>query len=215
MTPDPERDAVAATLSRLGAATLAESGGIALAPRVRAVRQGMRVCGPAYPVTCSAGDNLALHVAVAGAPAGSVLAVNVGDLPLRGYWGEVLTVAAVSQGLNGLVIDGCVRDTDTFERHSFAVFATGTALTGTSKDRGGSVGGPTPVGGVVVRAGDWLVGDSDGVALVRSADLETVLAAAEARERKEARFLAALQEGATTLELLSLSPEAVKVGGDG
>ena len=52
---------------------------------------GARVSGPAFPVACSAGDNLAIHVAVAEAPPGSVLVVSVGVEPERGYWGEVLT----------------------------------------------------------------------------------------------------------------------------
>ena len=41
-----------------------------MAPRIRPVWTGARVSGPAFPVVCSAADNLAVHVAVAEAPAG-------------------------------------------------------------------------------------------------------------------------------------------------
>src|SRR5450432_88801 len=87
----------------LGSATLGESGGRPMAPRVRPVCRGAKVSAPAFPVTCSTTDNLAIHVAVAEAPAGSVLVVNVGHEPARGYWGEVLTTGAEARGLLGLV----------------------------------------------------------------------------------------------------------------
>jgi 4-hydroxy-4-methyl-2-oxoglutarate aldolase len=202
-------DHVKESLLRLGTATVAESGATPMDPELRAIRPGMRLCGPAFPVVCMPGDNLAIHVAVAESPPGSVLAVSVGDLPNRGYWGEVLTIAASYRGIGGLVIDGCVRDTDTFVNHFFPVFARGAALKGTSKDRGGSVGMPAVLCGVTVGPGDWLLGDADGVAVVRRHEVEEVVTAGNAREQKEQKFFAALRAGSTTLELLSLSPEAV------
>ena len=68
----------AAAFAQLGAATLGESGGHPMAPRVRAAWPGARISAPAYPVTCAAGDNLAIHVAVAEAPKGHVLVASVG-----------------------------------------------------------------------------------------------------------------------------------------
>jgi len=168
--PGPGEDAPTATyvaeLLALGAATVGESGGRPMRARVRAAWRGARLAAPAYPVRCTPGDNLAVHVAVAHAPAGSALAVDVGDEDELGYWGEVLTTAAESRGLAGLVIDGGVRDTAALEAHGFPVFSTTIALRGASKARPGAVGLPADVGGVRVSAGDWLVGDGDGVAVV-------------------------------------------------
>jgi hypothetical protein len=101
-----ENDGTAAELLELGAATLGESGGHAMRARIRAAWPGARLAAPAFPVHCTPGDNLAIHVAVAEAPAGSALVVDVGDVPELGYWGEVLTTGAESRGLAGLVIDG-------------------------------------------------------------------------------------------------------------
>ena len=61
-------DDLAAAFLELGAATIGESGASTLAPRIRPAWPGARVCGPAFPVTCAAGDNLAIHVAVTLAP---------------------------------------------------------------------------------------------------------------------------------------------------
>jgi 4-hydroxy-4-methyl-2-oxoglutarate aldolase len=181
-------------------------------PRVRAIWRGARLVAPAFPVQCSPGDNLPLHVAVARAPEGSALAVDVGGEEEFGYWGEVLTTAAEARGVRGLVIDGGVRDTAALEAHGFPVFATTTALPGATKRRPGAVGAPADVGGVRVAPGDWLVGDADGVVVVAHAALDDVIAAGRARDDKERRLFEDLRRGRTTLELLDLDPSAVEGG---
>jgi 4-hydroxy-4-methyl-2-oxoglutarate aldolase len=181
-----------------------------MAPRLRPVWRGARVSAPAFPVNCSTADNLAIHVAVAEAPAGSVLVVNVGHEPARGYWGEVLTTAAQSRGLVGLVIDGGVRDVDALEAHEFPVFSTMIALRGATKQEPGWVGAPSMVGDVEVSAGDWIVGDADGVTVVPQAHVDDVLAAGRRRAEKEEHYFAELRSGRTTLQLLSLDDAPIE-----
>ena len=176
-------DARAAAFAQLGASTLGESGGQPMAARLKAAWPGARISAPAYPVTCAAGDNLAIHVAVAEAPSGSVIVASVGAEPARGYWGEVLTTGAEGRGIVGLVIDGGVRDATALEAHGFPVFSSMIALKGATKELPGRVGGQA------------LVGD--------------VLAAGQAREAKEAGFFDALRKGTTTVELLGLDTSPV------
>ena len=199
----------AAVLAELGSATLGESGARPMRARLRAVWRGAHLAAPAFPVRCTPGDNLALHVAVARAPAGCALVVDVGREPELGYWGEVLTTGAQTRGLAGLVIDGGVRDTDALEAHGFPVFATTVALPGATKQSPGTVGEPVVVGGVSVETGDWVVGDADGVVVVPGAALDEVLAAGRARQEKERNLFIALRQGRTTLELLGLDPSPV------
>lgn len=200
---------VASAFARLGAATLGESGGRTAHPRLRPAWPDAGVSAVAYPVQCSPGDNLALHVAVTRAPPGSVLVANVGNVPDRGYWGEVLTTAAEAAGLTGLVIDGGVRDVGALQAHRFPVFATVVALAGATKDQPGTVGRPVVVGDVPVSSGDWVVGDVDGVTFVAAGVIEEVRRAGEARAAKEASLMEALRSGSTTLDLLQLDPEPV------
>ena len=202
-------DDYAAAFAALGAATLGESGGRPMAPRLRPAWSGARLSAPAFPVNCSTADNLAIHVAVAEAPAGSVLVVNVGHEHARGYWGEVLTTGAQARGLRGLVIDGGVRDVAALEAHGFPVFSTMIALRGATKQESGSVGGSAIVGDVDVARGDWIVADADGVTVVPVNALDDVLAAGRAREAKEAGFFDALRKGTTTVELLGLDTSPV------
>ncbi len=203
-------DDYAAAFAALGAATLGESGGRPMAPRVRPAWSGAWVSAPAFPVNCSTADNLAIHVAVAEAPAGSVLVVNVGHEHARGYWGEVLTTGAEARGLRGLVIDGGVRDLDALEAHRFPVFSTMIALRGATKQESGSIGGSASVGDVEVACGDWIVADADGVTVVPLTHLEDVLAAGRTRAEKEARFFEELRAGRTTIQLLALDDTPIE-----
>ena len=204
-------DEVRGVLLELGSATLGETGGLAMHPRVKAVWHGARLAAPAVPVRCAPGDNLAIHVAVARATPGSVLVADVGDVNDRGYWGEVLTTGAESRGLVGLVIDGCVRDVDALEAHGFPVFSAGIALRGATKISPGSVGAPSMVGGVLVCSGDWVVGDRDGVTVVPGGSLQVVIEAGRARATKEAGMFEKLREGSTTVDLLDLDQTLIEV----
>ncbi len=201
----------AAALQGLGTATLGESGAAALPPRIRAAWVGARLAAPAYPVRCAANDNLALHVAVARAPRGSCLVAEMGGERERGFWGEVLCVAAQARGLAGLVIDGGVRDVAALHAHRFPVFATGLVLRGASKELPGSAGHPIWIGGAPVCAGDWIVGDADGVACVPVGRLGEVLASARGRAAREQKIFAELRAGRTTLELLGLDASPIEV----
>ncbi|MDQ1468042.1 MAG: 4-hydroxy-4-methyl-2-oxoglutarate aldolase [Actinomycetota bacterium] len=205
-----ENDLTESELLELGAATVGESGGRPMRARIRAAWPGARLAAPAFPVHCTPGDNLAIHVATAVAPAGYALVVDVGDQPELGYWGEVLTTGAQARGLAGLVIDGGVRDVAALHAHNFPVFSTTIALRGATKDRAGSVGIAATVGDIEVHPGDWIVGDADGVTVVPSGDLAAVLAAGRLRAAKEERIFAALRSGTTTLELLDLDGTPVK-----
>jgi len=200
---------LAQTLLALGAATLGESGGRPMAPRVRAAWPGTSLAAPAFPVRCTPGDNLAVHVAVTKAPPGSALVVDVGEEPARGYWGEVLTTAAEARHLAGLVIDGGVRDVDALRAHAFPVFCTCIALQGATKDKPGAAGRSVQVGDVTVASGDWVVGDADGVTVIAGDHLDAVVAAGQARAQRERELFEALRAGKTTVELLGLDPSPV------
>ncbi|CAM5216096.1 4-hydroxy-4-methyl-2-oxoglutarate aldolase OS=Castellaniella defragrans OX=75697 GN=HNR28_001887 PE=4 SV=1 [Castellaniella defragrans] len=189
----------------LGTSTLYEASKLncSVDPAIRPAWDGARVVGTAYPVVCAPGDNLALHLAVEQAPKGSVLVVATSNF-VAGYWGEVLSVAAVAAGIHGLVIDGGVRDVDALKKMRFPAFSRGISMRGTIKKTAPSVGKPVLFGGVPVAAGDIVVGDTDGVAIIPAEHFARVLEAAQARADKEAQSMEKLRNGATTVELLGL-----------
>jgi 4-hydroxy-4-methyl-2-oxoglutarate aldolase len=190
----------------LGTSTLYEASGLpcALDPAIRPVWPDAAVAGPAYPVQCSPGDNLAIHLAVERAPRGSILVVGTENF-LAGYWGEVLTVAGQTAGLAGLVTDGGVRDVAALARRRFPVFARGVSVRGTVKASAPSVGQPISISGVRVAAGDLVVADGDGAISLPAREVQRILRVGEARADTEAELMKALEHGAKTLDLLGLS----------
>ncbi|HGM5579312.1 TPA: RraA family protein [Pseudomonas putida] len=190
----------------LGSATLYEASGLpcAVDRHIRPVWKGAFIAAPAYPVQCSPGDNLGLHLAVARAPRGSVLVCDTADF-VAGYWGEVLTVAAAAAGIVGLVINGGVRDVAALEAHGFPVFARGISVKGTVKATAPSVGASFDFSGAPVCAGDLVVADEDGVIILPAAAVERTLQEGQMRADKEAVFMSKLREGRTTLELMGLA----------
>lgn len=212
MGPDEGHDQVAAVdrLLAAGVATLGGVGATCVAPRVRAIT-GLPLAGPAVPVRCAPGDNLAIHVGLLHAAPGSVLVVDASAVPELGYWGEILTEAAQARRIAGLVIDGSVRDLNSLMSRGFAVYATGIAAGGTTKNLGGQVGLPVCVGGVEVRAGDFVVGDPDGVAVLPGDQWEALLGRAEAKAVWESDAIRQIRSGVTTVDLFELDVDRVQL----
>lgn len=193
-------------LLRHGTSTLCEASGLpcALDCAIRPVWPGAAVAGPAYPLRCAPGDNLAIHIAVDAVPPGHVLVVDASGF-IAGYWGEVLAVAAAARGVTGIIIDGGVRDIDALERRKFPAFSRGIAMRGTVKFHAPSVGEPIIVANVLVSPGDLIVADADGVLSIPQAHVARTLAVARQRTDKEAAIMKRLQVGETTLDILGLT----------
>lgn len=190
----------------LGSATLYEASGLSCSvdPLVRSIWTGAFIAAPAYPLVCSPGDNLSIHIAMERVPRGCVLVVGTGNF-VAGYWGEVLTVAAEAAGVVGLVIDGGVRDVAAMTNRRFPVFARGISVRGTVKASAPSVGESTIFTGVPIVPGDLVVADDDGVIIIPATEAERTIAAGEARFAKEAEMMQQLVQGASTLELMNLT----------
>ena len=135
-------------------------------PAIRPAWHGAKVCGRAVTVQCPPGDNLMLHIAVANAPPGSIIVATVGGYLSAGAWGEILTEAARTRGIAGLVIDGAVRDIDAIEALRFPVFSRGLAIGSCTKERAGQLDGPIQLGGATVCSGDLIFGNADGVVVI-------------------------------------------------
>ncbi len=203
----PATPSLAARLAAFDTGTLHEAAGQrgAMAPGIHSLVPGLRVAGPALTVACPPGDNLMLHVAVAQAQAGEIVVAQCHDASF-GVWGEVLSVAAQARGVAALVVDGSVRDIDAIRELGFPVFARGTALRGAQKAARGVVRGPISCGGLLVWPGDYVIADDSGLVVLPERDVTTVLDQAAARRDNESVMMERLRAGATTMELLGLTP---------
>jgi 4-hydroxy-4-methyl-2-oxoglutarate aldolase len=203
-----DEQAIYRELRSLGAATVYEAQGAkgAIDSGIKPIDKASRLVGPALTVDTRPADNLMLHYALLKARPGDVLVVDAKGFVEAGPWGDVLTAAAMKRGIAGLVIHGAVRDANAIESMGFPVFCRGLSIKGTGKVHPGKVNVPVCIGDVVIRPGDIIVGDRDGVVVVSPDEVSTVLESARAREAKEEAFRLAIEQGASTAELLGLIP---------
>lgn len=145
-----------------------------------------RIAGPAFTVRCPPGDNLMLHAAIYRAAPGSVIVMDSGgDTDYAVAGGNVCAVAQ-RRGIAGFVIDGVIRDLAEIRAMGLPVLARGIAPCPGGKSAVAPLGKPVRCGGVEVHAGDIVVADEEGVAVVPAAQAAEVLAAARAKLAKEA-----------------------------
>jgi 4-hydroxy-4-methyl-2-oxoglutarate aldolase len=193
---------VYAELAALGAATVYEAGGregfvdLDLAQ----VLPGSRAAGPARTVRCGQDDNLMVHAVMAEAEPGEVLVLTMPEPRPIALVGELLATQARARGVAAMLIDASIRDLEDLRTMGLPIWARWVRVRGASKIIPGSIGEPIEVGGAIIRQGDALVLDADGVAVVEQERLEQVLLAARERAAGETLKRAKLEQGALSYE---------------
>ena len=168
------------------------------------ISRGKMLIGQAYTVRAHPGDNLALHRAIIQAEPGQIIVADGGGLKDIALWGELMSLAAQARGIDGLVIDGAVRDVDAMEEMGFPVYARAVTPRGPFKSSRGELQVPISCGGVPVLPGDWIVGDNEGVVVITHTRLEEVVAAAEALAEREMQLKERIAQGERLFDLLKL-----------
>lgn len=156
---------------------------------------GARLVGPALTVLTAAGDNRIIHSALDAVEPGEVLVINGFGDSTRALIGDLIAERALSLGVAGFVIDGCVRDADAIRELGMPVFARGVTPAGPYKNGPGQIGGPIAIGGVSVATGDVVVADADGVAFIPRDRLAVVAGLAERKLVDEAAKRAQIRGG--------------------
>lgn len=113
-----------------------------------------------------------------------------------GIWGELLSTAARNAGCVGVVVDGAVRDVAQMRGMKFPVFARGYCPYD-SRDRQRVIDFDVPVeiDGVVIRPGDLIAADQDGVVIVPQAVETSVVRAAWNKVNAENQVRDAIRGG--------------------
>jgi len=152
-------------------------------------------------VSSQPGDNLMIHAALEVCQAGDVLVVTTTSESTDGMFGELLAVSARARGVAGLVIDAGVRDVADITTMDFPVWAKAISAQGTVKATAGSVNTPVVCAAAIVRPGDVIVGDVDGVVVVPRALADTVTKLGVERVSKEEKSRARLRAGELGLDI--------------
>ncbi|MFJ2812856.1 4-carboxy-4-hydroxy-2-oxoadipate aldolase/oxaloacetate decarboxylase [Streptomyces sp. NPDC091279] len=213
---DPPRAAAkdVEALAAFGVATVSEAMGRTglLGPEIRPVQQGVRVAGTAVTVLSWPGDNLMIHAAVEQCGEGDILVVTTTSPCTDGMFGELFATALQQRGVRGIVTNAGIRDTQELREMGFAGWARAISAQGTVKATGGSVNVPIAVDGQVIRPGDVILADDDGVVVVPRERAREAAERSAAREAKEAATREAFLGGQLGLDRYGLRETLERLG---
>jgi 4-hydroxy-4-methyl-2-oxoglutarate aldolase len=189
-----------------GVATVHEAAGRIglLGPAIQARQTGAAIAGSAITVSCPPGDNLMIHAAVEVCRPGDVLVVTTTSPSTDGMFGDLLATSLLARGVLGLVSDAGVRDIATLREIGFPVWSRAVHAQGTVKASPGSVNVPVVAAGQIVRPGDIIVADDDGVLALPAARGGEVADTAASRLANEATKRETLAAGTLGVDLYGL-----------
>jgi 3-hexulose-6-phosphate synthase/6-phospho-3-hexuloisomerase len=164
---------------------------------------GGKICGPAVTVRTYPGDWAKPVEAIDNANAGDVIVVDAGA-GTTAVWGELASRSAIVKKVSGIVIDGAARDIEDIRKAGFSVFSRYVS-SNAGEPRGlGEINVPIRCGGIVVRPGDYVIGDSDGVIVVpKERAVEVANRAVDVLER-ENRLREEIKRGSTLAKVTEL-----------
>ena len=208
---DPD---AAAAFAQFGVATVHEAQGRTglMHQRLRPIYRGPAISGTAVTCTLPPGDNWMIHVAVEQCQPGDVLMAATISEAHSGYFGDLLGTSLKARGVTGLILDAGCRDVRDLEAMGFPVWSRSISAHGTVKETLGDVNVPVSCGDEIVRPGDVIVADDDGVVVVPRQNVASVLAGSEARIAKEEQSRLRYQAGELGLDINSMREQLKEKG---
>lgn len=152
-------------------------------------KANLNMLGTAFTVKVPDGDNVFIHRALDIAEPGDIIVVDGNGCITRSLIGEIMFTYAYNKGIAGIVIDGAIRDSNSLLELDLPVYAAGITPQGPYKNGAGEINVPISCGGQVVFPGDILIGDDDGICVVRVAEAEKIINIAQHKFEEEKKLL--------------------------
>ena len=160
-----------------------------LPPWIGSLKPEAQAIGPALVVLVSQDDNLSVREAIRTSPRpGSILVVAGGSTSRTAIIGGLMALEMQLAGIIALVTDGLVRDAREIRQlQQFSVWCRGVTPAASSKQGPVVVGGSISIGGVVVRDGDLVIADEDGVVIWPKEHIDALLGKADVKRQQDIR----------------------------
>jgi 4-hydroxy-4-methyl-2-oxoglutarate aldolase len=168
-----------------------------LPPWIGFLKPGVRAAGPAFVALMSQDDNLSVREAIQTPHSpGSVLVVAGGSTSRTATIGGLMALEMQNAGIVALVTDGLVRDArEIRQMQQFSVWCRGVTPVASYKRGPVVVGGAVSIGGILIRDGDLVIADEDGVVVWPKEQIDALLVKADAKRQQDNARLARLQQG--------------------
>jgi regulator of RNase E activity RraA len=146
---------------------------------IRPIHNQMKMAGPAFTIQLPFENGKKTMDAVTSAPKGCVIVISTSDTKKRAVWGDVRSTMALHRQISGVVVDGPIRDVNRIAEMGLPVFYKYISPASYHDNELGEVEVPVFCGDLLVRPGDFVIGDENGVVVVPKERLEEVICAAE------------------------------------
>ncbi len=163
---------------------------------IRAHSQSLRVTGTAVTVRMPGIDGGILHYAMGCVRPGDILIIDRCGEAVTAAFGGAMAYAALQAGVGALIVDGLVTDLGELREHGVPVWSRGPSVVTTRVlGQEGEFCAPISCGGVVVRPGDAVLADENGVLILPPHDLQAAAKQAIQFQEQEKQTLARLRAG--------------------
>lgn len=170
---------------------------------IHPINLGTKIVGTAVTVQTFAGDWAKPVEAIDIAGPGNVIVIYNGSNSIA-PWGGLATLSCKIKGIEGVVIDGAVRDVDEIRAMNYPVFSSGITPNAGEPKGMGEINAEIVCGGQTVRPGDYIVGDESGVVVIPKERAYEIARRAKEVEKTESRLYEEIRRGKTLSQVANL-----------
>ncbi len=170
---------------------------------IHPINLGTKIVGRAITVQTFAGDWAKPVEAIDLAGPGNVLVIYNGSNNIA-PWGGLATLSCKNRGIEGVVVDGAVRDVDEIRALNYPIFSSGITPNAGDPKGMGEINAEITCGGQLVRPGDYIVGDDSGVVVIPKERAYEIARRAKEVEKMESRLYEEIRRGKTLSQVANL-----------
>jgi 3-hexulose-6-phosphate synthase/6-phospho-3-hexuloisomerase len=170
---------------------------------IHPINAGTKIAGTAITVQTFAGDWAKSVEAIDLGGPGKVIVVYNGSNYVA-PWGGLATLSCKIKGIEGVVIDGAVRDVDEIRAMNYPVFASAIVPNAGEPKGMGEINAEITCGSQLVKPGDYIVGDDSGVVVIPRERAYEIARRAKEVEKNESRMYEEIRRGSTLSQVAKL-----------